>query len=59
MRVAHRGLDVFVTEQLLNGPDIISVLQQVRGEGMAEGVAGRMLGEPHRGGCRFDGPLEE
>ena len=33
--VDHGRLDVFLTEQLLNRPDIISVLQEVGGEGVA------------------------
>jgi hypothetical protein len=48
MGVDHGGLDVFMTEQLLNRPDIISVLQDVGREGMAQGVAGRMLGDRRR-----------
>ena len=34
MGVDHGGLDVCMTEQLLNRPDIISVLQEVGREGM-------------------------
>ena len=77
MSVNHRGLDVFMTKQLLNGPDIpclcrarhgrqVSVFQEMHGpaegginSGMAERVAGGMLGEPRRGGCGLDDPLEE
>jgi len=59
MSVTHRGLDVFMTEQLLNGPNVVAGLQEVGREGMAAGVAGRMLGEPRRGGCGLDDSLEE
>ena len=38
MSVNHRRRDVFVSQQLLHGTDIIAVFQKVRGEGMAEGV---------------------
>ena len=48
MGVNHRGLDIFMTEQLLNRPDVISVLQEVGREGMAQGVAGRRLGDRSR-----------
>ena len=37
--VDHRGADVTVTEQFLHRLDIVVVLQQVRGERMAKGVA--------------------
>ena len=47
MGVNHRGLDIFMTEQLLNRPDVISVLQEVGREGMAQGVPGRRLGDRH------------
>src|SRR5439155_24358814 len=39
--VDHRGADVTVTEQFLYGPDVVVVLQQVRGERMTKGVARR------------------
>ena len=38
--VDHRGAHVPVAQQLLDRPDIVSVLEQVGGEGVAEGVAG-------------------
>jgi hypothetical protein len=59
MGVHHDGLDVFMTEELLNGPDVIPVLQEVGREGMAEGVAGGMLGGRRRDGCSLDDSLEE
>ena len=37
MRVNHRGLDAGVSEQFLNGSDVIAVFEQVRGEGVPEG----------------------
>ena len=43
MRVDHRGLDILVAEQFLNGPDIVSVLQQMRGKGMAKRMAACLL----------------
>jgi hypothetical protein len=57
--IDHGRLHVFVTKEFLNGPDVVSVFQEMRGERPAAGVTGGMLGEPRRGGCRFDDPLEE
>ena len=34
MRVDHRGADVFVAEQLLDGPDVVTGFEQMGGEGM-------------------------
>jgi hypothetical protein len=35
--IDHGGFDVLMTERFLYGADIAAVLQQVGGEGMAEG----------------------
>ena len=43
--VDHGGLDVLVAEELLDRADVVVVLQQVGGEGVAEGVAGHALVE--------------
>ena len=48
MGVDHRGLYIAVTQQLLNRADIGSLLQQVCGERMAEGVAGGWLADSRR-----------
>ena len=55
MRVDLRGGDVGVAEQFLHGADVVAVLEQVRGEGMAQRVASGRLGDsrpvhggPHR-----------
>jgi hypothetical protein len=45
--VDHRRLHALVPEELLHRPDVVAVHQQVRGERMPQGVAGRRL---H--GCR-------
>ncbi len=50
MGVDHGRLDVFVREQLLNGPDVVPVLQQVCREGMAEGWQVACLAIPADGG---------
>jgi hypothetical protein len=41
MGVDHGGLHIAVAQQLLNRADVGALLQQVCGEGMAEGVADR------------------
>ena len=38
--IDHGGFDVFVSEQFLDGADIVSVLEEVSGKGVAEGVRG-------------------
>lgn len=45
VRVDHRGADVGVAQELLNGADVGAVLEEVRGEGMPEGVTGGVLGK--------------
>jgi hypothetical protein len=44
--VDHGRLHVGVAEQLLNGPDVVAVLQEVGRERVPEGVARRRLREP-------------
>ena len=39
MCIDHGGLDIFMAEEFLHGADIVSILKQVGGEGVAEGVA--------------------
>jgi len=41
MGVDHRCADVFVAKKFLDGADIIACLKQMRGKGVAEGVATR------------------
>lgn len=41
--VVHGGLDVFVAEQFLHGANVVSILEQVGGKRMAEGVGGNMF----------------
>ena len=45
MGVDHRRRDVLVTEQLLDGADILPILEEVSGEGMPKGVTRHSLGE--------------
>jgi hypothetical protein len=46
MRVDHRRADVAVPEQRLNRANVVAVFQEMSREGMAEGMAGRRLGDP-------------
>ena len=48
MRVSHRDADVGVAKTLLNGKDVIAVLQQVRGKGVPERVTSDARGAPRR-----------
>lgn len=58
VRIDHRRADIVVAEELLNGADVVAVLEEVRGEGVTERMA--------RGGFReagspdgiFDSALE-
>lgn len=43
--VDHRGAEVFVAEQFLEGPDVTARLEEVHREGVAEAVARRGLGD--------------
>jgi hypothetical protein len=44
--VNHRGGDIFVPEELLDGPDIIAILQKMGSETVPKGVAARRFGDP-------------
>jgi len=63
--VDHGRLDVFVAEELLHRANIarrvaslIAVLQQVGGEGMAEGMAADVLFDAGQAGSAVDGTLQ-
>ena len=59
MRVDHRGTHVLVTQQLLNRPSIIPVLQQVGCKGVAQRMAACWLGDPgFQSGC-LEGALQD
>ena len=45
MRVDHGRGNVAVAEELLDGADVVAALEEVRGEGMTERVAGAALVE--------------
>lgn len=58
MGVNHRGFNILVTQQILNGADVLAVLDQVGGEGVAECVAGDALFDTSEHGCTVDGFLQ-
>lgn len=41
MCIDHRCSHVFVTQEFLDRADVISILQKIRGKGMAQGMTGR------------------
>jgi hypothetical protein len=51
--------DVAVAEQFLHGPDVVATFEQVRGEGVAEGVAGDALVDSRRPRSLGDGTLDD
>lgn len=58
VRVDHRGLDILVLEQLLDGADAIMVLQEVRGEAVAQGVGADELDDAGLSRCLADRLLQ-
>ena len=58
MGVDHRGFDILMPEQFLDGPDIIAILQEVGREGMAECVRCDPLFYPGELGGFADGTLD-
>jgi hypothetical protein len=56
--VHHRRTDVRVAEQLLDGPNVIAGLQQMRRERMAERVAAHTLGHARPSGRLGHGALD-
>ena len=46
--VDHGGLEIVVAEEFLGGADVGAIFEQVRGDGVAEGVAGGAFGDPSR-----------
>jgi hypothetical protein len=57
--VDHRGRDVAVAQQLLDGADVVTRLEQVGGERVAQGVTGHPFGELRSPGGLLDGALED
>lgn len=56
--VEHRGGDVFMPEELLDGANVVAVFEQVRGETVSEGVAAGGLSQPGGANGELDGVLQ-
>ncbi len=46
MGVDHGGTHVFVAEEFLNSSNIVTILQQMRGEAVAQGMTADPFGNP-------------
>ena len=55
--VDHGRLDVFVTQQFLDGAEVVVIFQQVRGKGVAEGMGRDPFGDASLPGSFLDGFL--
>jgi hypothetical protein len=49
--IHHGGVHIFVPEEFLHRPDVIALLQQMRGKTVSEGLATDVFVEPHRTSC--------
>ena len=58
VRVDHHSLHAGVAEELLDGADVVPVLQKVGGEGVAERVGARALGDARAPAGGDDGTLD-
>lgn len=58
MGVDHGGFDVSVAKKFLDGPNVVSVLEEVGRKAMAEGVATGGFPDSGLGDGLFDRPLE-
>ncbi len=56
--VDHGGFDVFVAEEFLDGADVVSVLEEVCGEGVSKGVGGDAFFYFCGFCCGFNGSLQ-
>ena len=50
--VDHRGGNIAVAQELLDGSNVVATFQEVRDEGVAEGVAGDALSMPAAAAAR-------
>lgn len=57
--VDHGRFNILVTEKFLNGPDVIPGQQEMRGEGVPQGVAARSLVDLSVSKRLFDGLLND
>jgi hypothetical protein len=54
MGIGHCGSHILMSKKLLDGANVITILQQVSGERMAESMASRPLGETSLFHCLFE-----
>lgn len=59
MGINHCGADIFVPQEFLNRPDIVTVLQQVRRKRVTKRVAPRRLRYPGAPDSLLDRPLQD
>jgi len=59
MRINHRRADVPMSEQFLDGPDVVPILEQMRRERMPQGVAGNQFGDAGMNGGIANGFLKD
>jgi hypothetical protein len=59
MGVEHRGCDVLVAQELLDGADVVAVLKEMGRERVAERMAGDALGDASRAGGAGNGGLKD
>ena len=59
MGVDHGGVEVFVAEHVLNGPDIDAAFEHVGGEAVTEDVGFDVFGDSGFSGGFFQGALED
>ena len=57
--VDHGGRDILVAQELLDGADVVAVLEQVGGEAVAKRVWGDGLGDVGSSGGLAHGPLDQ
>ena len=56
--INHRGGNIFVPEEFLNGPDIITILQQMRSKTVPESMTACRFGDPGGPNSLLDGILQ-
>jgi hypothetical protein len=59
MRVDHGCADIVVAQELLDRSDVVPIVQQMGGEGVAEGVAAHALGDTRAEGGDPDRALQD
>jgi len=59
MCIDHRRAHIFVPKQLLNGPDVVSILEQVRCKTVPQRVTGASLRNTGFDNRLFDGSLDQ